>query len=339
MQPVNPSVDYKPYISIIIPTYNRSKLLGITIESFIKQRYPKDKYEIIVADNNSSDNTKDIVAEWQSNSTVNIKYIFERRPGVHYARNSAAKIAVGEILYFTDDDMVADHNLLSEIIKPFEFDEEVGTATGRVLPKWESPPPPWLVKHCYNQFLSLNDPPEEFIISKKDCNVFSCHQAVRKTVFFEAGGFNPENTAGVWIGDGETGLNIKIKKLGYKYGFNGNSITHHIIPPDRMTQGYLNRRIGNAGFCDSYTEYRKNIPSNWGVVSNALRRTFVSAPVKVFGYLVLSLLRKDFGYLRFCSAYFNYYLKRNIYDVKIITSEGWRKMVLRSDWLSDDEED
>ena len=171
-------------------------MLDITIESFINQNYPNGKYEIVIADNNSTDNTKDILEKWIKNSNVPIKYILEPRQGVHYARNTAAKHADGEILYFTDDDMIADKNLLSEIIKPFIMDENVATATGRVLPRWEVPPPQWILEYCNNGLLSLNDPKEDFIISSIDCNVFSCHQAVKREVFFLAGGFNPENTAG-----------------------------------------------------------------------------------------------------------------------------------------------
>src|SRR5574341_1594500 len=201
--------DDVPYVSVIIPTYNREKMLGITIESFIKQTYPVGRYEIIISDNNSNDNTKYIVHEWQGKSNVAIKYFLEARQGVHYARNSAAKIAKGAILYFTDDDMIADKDLLTNLIKVFLMDYHVASATGRILPKWETEPPQWILKYCYNRWLSLNDRSEQLIIAPFDMDVFSCHQAVLREAFFKSGGFNPENTAGEWIGDGETGLNIK----------------------------------------------------------------------------------------------------------------------------------
>jgi len=66
-------MDSKIFISIIIPTYNRDSLLDITIESFVNQSYPKFKYEIIIADNNSTDNTKKIVEKWIEKSQVSIK--------------------------------------------------------------------------------------------------------------------------------------------------------------------------------------------------------------------------------------------------------------------------
>ena len=103
-------------ISVIIPTFNRSESLIRTLNSFLYQKEMDNQYEIIVSDNNSTDNTKKIVSEFKSIiKNIKIKYHFEKEQGVHYARNSAAKISAGSILYFTDDDMEADPNLLSEI--------------------------------------------------------------------------------------------------------------------------------------------------------------------------------------------------------------------------------
>ena len=52
-------MDNYPYISIIIPTYNRAHLLSQTVDSFLAQEYPQDRFEIILSNNNSSDNTQE----------------------------------------------------------------------------------------------------------------------------------------------------------------------------------------------------------------------------------------------------------------------------------------
>jgi glycosyltransferase involved in cell wall biosynthesis len=319
-------------VSVIIPTYNRAKMLGITIESFINQDYPKDQYEIIIADNNSSDNTKDVVNDWQKRSPVDIRYIFEKRQGVHFARNTAAKIAMGDVLYFTDDDMIADKDLLREIVKVFEFDTKVASVTGRVLPKWEVNPPDWVIKLCYNGLLSINDPPEEFIISTHDCNVFSCHQAILRDVFFKSGGFNPENTAGMWIGDGETGLNIKIKQLGYKFGFNGASIIYHVIPSQRMTQSYLNQRVANQGNCDSYTQYREHNYSRTQLLKQILKHliNLIISEIKCAMNIILRRVP-----WRLNHAHVFYCLNRIRYDYKLIVDESWRELILKRDWITE----
>ncbi len=320
-------------VSVIIPTYNRARMLGITIESFIGQDYPKDEYEIIISDNNSSDNTGEVVAGWQAKSPVPIKYIFEKRQGVHYARNTAAKIGKGEILYFTDDDMIADKNLLKNIVNVFLLYPEVGTASGKILPKWEKQPPDWILKLCNNYLLSLNNMGDEIIVKDEDFCVFSCHQAIRREVFFKSGGFNPENTAGEWIGDGETGLNIKIKELGYKFAYIGSSIIYHMIPATRMTQSYLNKRLKNQGSCDSYTDYRKYRYTKMQLFTKILEH-FVRMPLYFGFYPLLSIVRGNSSW-RLGIAYIFYFYQRIKYDLRLIRDHEWRELVLKYSWLEE----
>jgi len=326
--------NYTPTISVVIPTYNRAEMLWITVESFIKQNYPKDKYEIIVVNNNSTDNTESIIKTYldlDRSHGVKINYLFEKRQGVHFARNTAAKHASFDILYYTDDDMIADPNLLREIVKPFFLDNKIATVTGRVLPKWEKLPPKWIITLCYNGWLSLNDRKEDLIISSHDCGVFSCHQAIRKNVFFEAGGFNPENTAGVWVGDGETGLNIKIRDLGYKFAYIGSSVIYHMIPRERMTQDYLNKRLKNQGASDSYTAFRSYRYSKKELYMQIVKH-IIKIPFMFIGALLLSLYRWDSSW-RFGIAYIYYYLQRIEYDMKLIRNDKWRNFVSKCNWL------
>jgi glucosyl-dolichyl phosphate glucuronosyltransferase len=328
----------KPKISIIIPTYNRATTLGLTLDSLIGQDYPSDRYEIIVVDNASTDETAAVVQGFVANArNIPVFYLFEPKQGVHYARNNGAKISRHELLYYTDDDVVAEPRMLSEIIKPFVFDAEVGTATGRVLPRWEVPPPDWVTALCYNSLLSILDPVEEFVVAKEIPMLYSCHQALRRDVFFQAGGFNPENTKGVWIGDGETGLNIKIRKLGYKFGFNGGSIIYHIIPQSRMTQAYLNKRIGNSGNCHAFTAYREKTPGKAKLVCSALKRTCGSAPVRLTLYLLTMINEGNLQYWRFIVAHLFYYLNWLKFDFKLATNAKFREFVTREDFMDDHE--
>ena len=250
----------KNTISIIIPTYNRSKTLATTIRSLISQSFNKENYEILVIDNDSSDDTKEVVEKIveENKNGPEIRYIFEGRAGVHFARNRGAKEAKNEILYFTDDDMEADRNVLEELIKVFHTNDKIGTATGLVLPKFDVAPPAWVLKHCLNSILSVNVEKKDsgMIVAKESFGVFNCHQAVDKEVFFKTSGVHPENTKGLWIGDGDTGLNQDIKNLGFLFAFTPKSITYHCIPKERATQKYVNKRMFNQGYCDSFTQYR-----------------------------------------------------------------------------------
>jgi glycosyltransferase involved in cell wall biosynthesis len=325
-------MDAIPFVTIIIPTFNHAKTLQTTLDSQLNQTYPAEHYEIIVSDNNSTDSTPDIVDRYIKTYPGRIRVLREHRQGVHYARNSAAKIAHGDILYFTDDDMIADKDLLKELVKIFSFDPRIASTTGRVLPQWEVNPPSWIIKLCSNGLLSLNNPPEEFVISTQDCNIFSCHQGVLKNVFIQSGGFNPENTAGEWIGDGETGLNINIKELGYKFAYNGACITHHVIPAGRMTQKYLNRRLANQGNCDSYTEYRKYKYSNAGLLQR-IAEHFVHLMFFEIVALITFVIGRITWHIHQARVF--YFLNRIRYDFRLIVDEQWRAFVLKRDWLSE----
>jgi glucosyl-dolichyl phosphate glucuronosyltransferase len=320
------------FVSVIIPTYNRAETLEKTIESLARQTYPKDHYEIIVVDNNSMDSTRDVVERLKGCAAVEIQYLFEPRQGVHCARNTALKRARGDILYYTDDDMIADADLLMEIVKPFALSSKVATVTGRVLPVWEIAPPDWVLRLCNNYLLSLQDRAEHLIISPDDCGVFSCHQAIRRDAFIAGGGYNPENTAGEWIGDGETGLNMKLKELGYYFGYTGMAITHHVIPASRMTQTYLNRRLGNQGNCDSYSDFRKYKYSK----SQLVRRITAHLMRVIFrGGLFLTKVALGKKSWRMELAYTSYFRKRALYDLRLLRDANWRNLVLKEDWLAD----
>lgn len=324
-------------ISIIIPTYNRSSLILKTLQSFLNQTIPPDSYEILVCDNNSSDDTRNMVGALIEKNPGRIKYLFEGRQGVHYARNSAAKQASGDIFYFTDDDMIAERNLLEELLKLFELEPQLGTATGLVLPLFDKPPPLWVKKFLHNSWLSLTsvEKQEKIIVSKSDCGVYSCHQAIKKEVFFKSGGFNPENTQGVWVGDGETGLNIKVKKMGYLFGYTSSSIIHHMIPKSRTNLSYLIKRVGNQGFCNSYTEYRSHRSLNDLLLHMLKRNTY--GFLVFYAFNLLQVFRGKTS-IRFLLAYLFYYKNRLNYDLRLLRDADFRKVVEIDNWLSINED-
>ncbi|MBK8550522.1 MAG: glycosyltransferase [Ignavibacteria bacterium] len=320
-------------VSIIIPTYNRAKLIGITLESCINQSYPKNLYEIIVADNNSTDNTRQIVEEWKEKSSVKIRYLFEPRQGAHIARNEAAKISESEILYFTDDDMIPDQDALKNIVTVFDMNYNVAVAGGKVLPKWEFDPPDWLLKYFNNGSLSLIDKSEKLIIASYDIGIYSCHQAILKNILFKCGGFNPDIVKEELIGDGETGLNMKIFKAGYDFAYVGDSVSYHMIPGARMTQKYFNKRFGNQGNSDSFTMFTKKGKSKKHYVKLILFSHIPSMFSNYFNSVLKRLSGKDLWRIR--RANFHYYIHRIKSDLKLATNNKWRAYVSKYNYMND----
>jgi cellulose synthase/poly-beta-1,6-N-acetylglucosamine synthase-like glycosyltransferase len=98
--------EYKPRVSIIVPTYNEAKLVRQKLENIASQNYPKDLVEIIVVDSASTDGTQEIVREWiASRRDVEAKLIGESvRRGKAHALNKALEVATGEVVIITDVD-------------------------------------------------------------------------------------------------------------------------------------------------------------------------------------------------------------------------------------------
>ena len=100
--------------SIIIPTYNGADKLNKCLEHISKLKRTKNGFEVIVIDNGSTDNTKEVAQKYDF-----VRYFYDKNPGLHTGRHLGAKEAKGEIVCYLDDDSFVDPNWLVEIEKTF----------------------------------------------------------------------------------------------------------------------------------------------------------------------------------------------------------------------------
>lgn len=121
-----PSVNYSPKVSLIISAYNEEKTIEAKIQNSYKLDYPKDKIEIIIADDGSNDNTKKIVKSHSS-----IQYLDLERSGKTSAQNKSVQYATGEIIVFSDANSKYSSNAIKELIKWFN-DPKIGCVCGEL---------------------------------------------------------------------------------------------------------------------------------------------------------------------------------------------------------------
>ena len=115
-------------ISVIIVTLDRAESLKETLASLVKQSKQPD--EVIVVDNGSQDETKEVILSFSDR--LNVRYIYEMQKGIPYARNTGIRNAANDIIAFIDDDCVADKNWLKYIEIPFIKDPHIGVVGGEV---------------------------------------------------------------------------------------------------------------------------------------------------------------------------------------------------------------
>jgi GT2 family glycosyltransferase len=121
-----------PFVSVIVSTHDRPEQLVTCLNSFLSLDYPL--FEVIVVDNApSTDDTANLVQKLSQNGMF-FQYVREDRPGLSWARNRGIMEAKGEILVFTDDDVVVDPYWLVGLVRGFSIDANVVCVSGLVLP-------------------------------------------------------------------------------------------------------------------------------------------------------------------------------------------------------------
>ena len=120
-------------VSVVVPFHNVGEHIGACIRALLSQHYPEHRYEIIMVDNNSTDESSEIVQRYSR-----VKCLAERKKGPYAARNRAVAEATGAIVAFTDSDCVARKDWLQEISKAMQA-PEVGIVLGNRTFATDSP--------------------------------------------------------------------------------------------------------------------------------------------------------------------------------------------------------
>lgn len=125
---------YEPYISIVIPAHNEENVIESKLKNIIGLEYPNEKVEIIIASDNSRDNTDKIVKNFIKNTEYKNITLYEvnERKGKTNAQNEAVKISNGEIIVFSDANSILKNDSLRELVK-FMSDETVAYVSGKLV--------------------------------------------------------------------------------------------------------------------------------------------------------------------------------------------------------------
>ncbi len=229
-------------ISVLIATYNRCDSLKKMVDSFFLQQFDNSyEFELLLIDNNSTDSTKSYVNELIQQHKTNVRYIFEPRQGKSNALNTAIASARGEILAFTDDDVVIDINWLNNIAR-FARENEFDAVGGKVVPVYPANTPQWIkdYKNILNGPIVNYDNGDS--IQKYDGKLLpfiGANMVIKKNVFESLGDFNVEFGPGAGTMGEDTAIFRKIFNNGKTIYYVPDVLVAHPVERSRITLTYI----------------------------------------------------------------------------------------------------
>jgi glycosyltransferase involved in cell wall biosynthesis len=242
--------------SVIIPAYNAQETIDFCLDSLIKQKDLDIPLEIIIVDDGSTDGTVEHIKYFQrqdlpNNITIRLLQQ-EKNQGPAAARNRGAKEATGDILLFTDADCVAESDWVKEMLSPFKS-EHVSAVKGA----YKTKQPELVARLAQAEF----DSRYELLARQEKIDVvFTYAAAIKKSVFWEVGGFD---TSFPKADNEDTDLSYKIAK-NHTIIFNPKAIIYHQHPASlkeyltkKFSRGYwrmhVYKRFPEKAMQDSYT--------------------------------------------------------------------------------------
>jgi glycosyltransferase involved in cell wall biosynthesis len=232
------------HLSLAICTYNRCASLALTLDSIVGQSYAQS-YELLIIDNNCTDGTQRLIEQYARQ--LPLRHITERQQGLSYARNRAIREFSGDVLLFTDDDVILEPSWLTAYAMAFEEYPHADIFGGRSLALFEGKRPKWLVD-CNLPLLSgvlVNfDHGEELRpFETGEPGPVGASFAIRRRLLAETKSFRTDlGRVGLVPGRGEeTEFFDRSLARGAQRVYVGGAICWHRVEPKRLTLAALYR--------------------------------------------------------------------------------------------------
>lgn len=237
--------------TVLICTFNRAALLETTLTELAALTPPPDcSVEIVVVDNNSTDDTAEVIARARQESPIPIKTVRETQQGKSFALNRGLEIATGDIIALTDDDVWPARDWLARIVETFR-QREVTFVFGKVLPRWAVPPPPELLMPRAQDvwgplaIVDYGDTPAVYTPGNKGQRLpIGANLAFRRSTIQEIGGWRTDlgKVNNTLISGEDHEIFTRMRRAGVYAGYYDPRLeVRHYVPADRLTRKYFRR--------------------------------------------------------------------------------------------------
>lgn len=223
-----------PFYSIVIVTRNRHEQLTQAITSIENQNYHKEKFELIIVDNASTDCTKKRVNEISKNMKLKIHYIFEKNVGISFARNAGLTKARGDWIIYFDDDTIVDHSFLHNLDCALKANPTAKAFGGKALIKRPDKLPFFWSSH-FEGYLSSVDYGINTVTIHFPQTPYGLNMGFERKILQMLNGFNEE----IIFGGDETELFYRLEQNNINTLYIPNCLVHHVVSENRFTIFWL----------------------------------------------------------------------------------------------------
>jgi glycosyltransferase involved in cell wall biosynthesis len=237
--------------SILICTYNRAELLRETLAALQALHQPPHcDVEIVIVDNNSSDETPLVIAEAAQRPGIPIVSAWEVKQGKSFALNLGLTTARGDIIALTDDDVWPDPEWLVRIVADFRT-RDVTFVFGKVLPRWGRQPPPEILTtraDCIWGPLAIVDYGDVAATYLPDCAgqrlPIGANLAFTRRSLCTIGGWRTDlgKVNGSLISGEDHEIFMRLRRHEMYVGYYDPAVVvRHFVPAERLTRSYFRR--------------------------------------------------------------------------------------------------
>jgi hypothetical protein len=279
-------------LTLLFATYNGAHTLPRMLDALTRLKEPEGGWHVVVIDNGSTDATLDILAAFQQRLPMVV--LREPRRGQNAARNTGLDARRGDLMVFTDDDVIPDPAWLQRLRAAADRHPEFDVFGGTILPLWEAQPPPWVIDVVPKGIAFALTPSDRGIGPMPLHWAFGPNYAVRSRYFDQGHRFRVDlgPREGPYPMGGETEFLSRIGKHGACGYFVKDAIVRHIIRPWQFEPRWLRRRACNFGRSQYHVDQRntgEEVSSRlFGVSRWLIRRQAESV-----SRLALAIIRRD----------------------------------------------
>jgi len=237
------------HVTVAICTWNRAALLAQTLEQMRQLVIPPGvTWELIVVNNNCTDDTDQVITRFAD--ALPIRRVFEPTPGLSHARNAAIARASGELILWTDDDVLVSPQWLAAYVTAAHSDPGASFFGGPIQPWLGAPAPKWFLA-TFDQIsdhYSLRSPPQALVDVSLKYPPYGANFVVRSVVqrqFLYDGAVGHRED--LMLGGEDVKVLGTMIRAGHRGRWVHEAVVHHFIPKERLRLEYIRKRAFDIG--------------------------------------------------------------------------------------------